>query len=379
MNGLLLIYTLIIFFNIYKVMINGFDDFLLESYITESVLYFSPRFRNQLKFMSLKDDQIAKEILDMETLDIKQDITLVDLDPDNHGYLTFIPMKNALKKINHQYPNVNNSDIQNNIDTSVTDFLWSVRDQDIGAGVFTTGRNYIKLGKFVNKLFNNKFNNSQIEKFTNLFKSEKQSNSEKIKIVSGEEITHWYDSSEYYEQRGTLGSSCMKNSPSHYFKIYKQNPNSVRLVILTLDDKLLGRALVWKLNSISHNIGAKYYMDRVYVIDDYQSNKFVNFAKENGWAYRRYPIRSTFSGLTYNGVDYIRDDIKMTVKIEPINYGNYPYMDTFQRYDEGRGILYNDNIKKLGGHILTSTQGSHQESIPRARALINRFTDFLNI
>lgn len=357
-------------------MINGFDDFLLESYLAESVLYFSPRLRNQLSFIASKNNQIAKEIIDMEKLDIKHDITLVDIDPYDYGYLTFIPMKNALRKIKDEYPNATNGDIQNNIDTSVTDYLWSVRDERKGAGVYSTGRNSIKLGKFVNKLFNNKFNSKQIEEFVNLLKSEKQSDLEEIKIVDGEEIGYWYDSSTYYENRGVLGGSCMKNSPSHYFKIYKENKDIVRLVILTLNGRLLGRALVWKLNSLSPSkIGAEYYMDRIYTIDDYQVNKFINFAKENGWAYKLYPQSAGFYGIVYKDVTY--DNVNMTVKVKPGNYGNYPYMDTFSRYYDKKGILYNDDKKKLGGHILKSTQGSYEPSITRTRALINRFSDFL--
>lgn len=167
----------------------------------------------------------------------------------------------------------------------------------------------------------------------------------------------------------------MKNSPSNYFKIYKENKDIVRLVILTINGGLLGRALVWKLNSLSPKIGAEYYMDRIYTIDDYQVNKFINFAKENGWSYKLHPQSAGFYGIVYKDVTY--DNVNMTVKVKPGNYGNYPYMDTFSRYDDKKGILYNDVNKKLGGHILKSTQGSYEPSITRTRALINRFSDFL--
>lgn len=374
--GFHILYFISSFFNIYGMMINDFDDFILESYLVESVLYFSPRLRNQLRFIATKDNKIAKEILDLEKSDTKHDITLVDLDPYDYGYLTFIPMKNALKKIKDYYPNASNADIQNNIDVSVTDYLWSVRDEEKGAGVYKTGRNSIKLGKFVNKLLYNKFNSKQIEEFINLLKSEKKSDAEEFKIVSGEEIGYWYDSSTYYENRGVLGGSCMKNAPKHYFKIYEQNPDSVRLLILTLNGRLLGRALVWKLKSISPSrIGAEYYMDRVYTIDDYQVNKFTKFAKENGWAYREYPQSTHYYDIVYKDFSYGK--VNMQVKVKPGNYVNYPYMDTFSRYDDKKGILYNDDKKRLGGHILRSTSGTYDESIPRVRAIINRFSDFI--
>lgn len=51
-------------------------------------------------------------------------------------------------------------------------------------------------------------------------------------------------------------------------------------------------------------------------------------------------------------------ETKMKVKIKPKNYLRYPYMDTFGRYDERSGTLYNDTNKSLGGHILRRTDGS---------------------
>ena len=46
------------------------------------------------------------------------------------------------------------------------------------------------------------------------------------------------------------------------------------------------------------------------------------------------------------------------------NYGRYPYMDTFRRYDPNEGILYNDNDEDEsyeGQYILNDTGGSYEE------------------
>lgn len=360
-------------------MINGFDNFILESYIMESVLYFSPRLRSQLKSIS-DENEIAKELLAKEKSDIKPDITLVDLNEDDFGYLTFTPMQNALKKLKEFYPNSNNTDIQNNINSNSVDYLWQNRYSKHVAPVYREGRNSLKVGKLVKKIFGDKYNSNDIEKFVNLIKSKKVEPKEKFELFEGDQIAYWYTSN-YYDDIGTLGSSCMKNMPKETFNIYVENPESVKLLTLTADGMLLGRALVWKLDSIKSinerklgRIGAEYFMDRVYYTDSQHSHKFIKYAKEKGWCYRyynsyRYPDIVRFKDRKYDGT-------KMKVKIKPKNYLRYPYMDTFARYDERSGTLYNDDNKSLGGHILRNTDGSYERSIHRARAVINRFADF---
>ena len=362
-------------------MINGFDDFILESYIMESMLYFSPRLRSQLKSIS-DENEIAKELLDKEKSDIKPDITLVDLDESDFGYLTFMPMKNALRKLKQYYPSATNSDIQNDVDTGVTDYLWVNRNIDGVAPIYSKGRNTIKAGKLVTKIFGNKYNPNEIEKFINLIRSSRVELREEMELVEGDYIPHWYESSNYYDNKGILGGSCMKNMPKETFNIYADNPQSVKLLVLTLDGKLLARALVWKLDSIKSKdekelgrIGVEYFMDRVYCTDDHHLYKLVKYAKEKGWCFRTHNSAGYWGAVQFKGKSYT--DTKMTVKIKPKNYVTYPYMDTFPRYDERTGTLYNDSKKKLGGHILRSTSGSYDQSIPRSRALINRFRDFV--
>lgn len=363
-------------------MINGFDNFILESYIMESVLYFSPRLRSQLKSIS-DENEIAKELLDKEKTDIKSDITLVDLDEEDFGYLTFIPMQNALKKLKEFYPNATDSDIQNDIDTSVTDFLWKNRYLSDVAPVYIKGRNSLKVGKLIGKIFGNKYDSNDIENFVNLIRSNRVELREKLELVESDQIAYWYDSSNYYDNKGSLGSSCMKNMSKETFNIYVENPESVKLLILTLYGKLLGRALVWKIDSIKSTnerklgrIGSEYFMDRVYYKDEYHKHKFIKYAKEKGWFYRYSNSYSDTDIVQLKDIRYY--DTKMTVKIEPKNYLQYPYMDTFARYDEHSGTLYNDTNKSLGGHILRKTDGSYERSIHRARAAINRFADFTN-
>jgi hypothetical protein len=47
---------------------------------------------------------------------------------------------------------------------------------------------------------------------------------------------------------GQLGSSCMARRK--YLSLYENNPDVCQMLILTEDDKLIGRAIVWKVKSI---------------------------------------------------------------------------------------------------------------------------------
>ena len=53
----------------------------------------------------------------------------------------------------------------------------------------------------------------------------------------------------------------------------------------------------------------------------------------------------------------------MTVKVKKKNYREFPYVDTFRRYDPSTGILYNDNEngeESIGNYILASTSGGYE-------------------
>ena len=68
---------------------NSFSvDFLLENIINESIIYYSPELRKVLN--RIKDIEISKDLIGVESTDIKPDITFVHLDKE--GYLSFSTM-----------------------------------------------------------------------------------------------------------------------------------------------------------------------------------------------------------------------------------------------------------------------------------------------
>lgn len=359
------------------------EELLLESVINESIIYYSPKMREQLTRVN---NDISKRLLELEGQDIPNvDTTFIDCDLE--GNVSFITMTNAMKMIKAKYPEATNADLDVRGDKQVADYIY-INDMNAKShgrsngdtGVYIKSRNTIKIGKLINKIFKGTLKASEVEDFVNDFKASAPSQLEKIEIVSGEEIRYWYDIVNYQSVRGTLGSSCMGNKDKSFFNIYAENPDTCNLLIMTVGGKLVARALVWKLYSVEYKDKSddrkpEYFLDRVYSIEDYQVEKMRKFAKDKGWA-----IRKENSGvynnshITWNGSNY---EVEMVVKVKKSNYNNtFPYMDTFRRYNHFDGTLHNDEKKRKGGHILQSTQGSYDKSISRTKMYINRFKDF---
>jgi hypothetical protein len=340
---------------------------LLEKAINESFLYYSPNVRKALS--RIKGNDIATELLGSEGTDVKPDMTFIDLGKE--GYFSFITMRNAKPLITAKYPN---TDWSINIDTKpmpdpetysndLHEFDMD-SDRSDASGVFKKSRNEVGLGRFVNKLFPGKYNSKQIEEFINSFKAILEKAGEYFELVEGEDIEFWYNSENYKEKSGTLGSSCMAQK-RNLFGIYTQNQDVCKMLILKEDDKIIGRALIWKLESIRSLgkpvEGVEYFMDRQYTIKESDVQKFRNYAKEQGWCYKSYNNHHSYSTVNIDGEDR---NVGMTIKVKDKDYNRYPYMDTFKRYDVNNGILHNDDEQDSdheGQYILEDTGGGYTE------------------
>ena len=348
------------------------DDLLLEKAINESFLYLSPKVRKVLgKVFTKNHSDIASEILSSEGSDVKPDITFVDLGKE--GYLSFITMRNAKPLITNIYPStywaleIDNKAMPDPQLYSNDLYEFDINKDKDSTGVFIKSRNEVGLGRFVNKLFPGKYNSKEVEDFVNNFKAALLKTTESFEIVEGEEIAKWYWYENYKEDSGTLGSSCMAKK-RNIFDIYIQNQDVCKLLILVEDDKLIGRALVWKLNTIKSgktNVelseSGMFFMDRQYTIKESDVQKFRNYAKEKGWSYKSYNNHHSYGTINVNGED---KNLTFTVKVADKDYNRYPYMDTFKRYDVSNGILHNDDEQDEeyeGQYILEDTGGGYTE------------------
>ena len=309
-----------------------YDEILLESLLNESILHFSNNFKDKLKY--LKGDYnstIARDLLELEGQDLQSNITYIDIlqGEGEEGMISFLPINKLFKSSEDAYTNER--------------------------------RSKIRIGKFIKKVLSS-YSEKQIEEFVNVFKS--LSNTNDIKLVSGDEIKKWYKRESHWGYNySELSNSCMVDKD--YFDLYTMNPDVCQLLILTCNNKLLARALVWKVETTK---GFEYYMDRVYSLKDYQRDIMIGYAKKRKWAYKKWP---NDTDVHY---DNKRLNIEMSVKVKKIKYRNYPYMDTFIVYDYMTGLLWNTH-RRPRGYILHSIYGEH--SVIK-RNPIRKFSDYIS-
>jgi translation elongation factor EF-1beta len=216
------------------------------------------------------------------------------------------------------------------------------------------GEHNVKI-KFTNKFYGKKFsqiNDSDIETFVNevmaKIKMSMSPEDAKIKEVNGNDIAFWYKSINLATKIGQLGSSCMVDAPDEYFNIYTKNKNIVSLLILTNnDDKLVGRALLWKLSD------GNYFMDRVYCLTQYDEKIFTQYAIDNNYMYR--------NNGNNNIVKYYKDGqeidkVDLVVYLTYSEFDYYPYLDTLQYLYLRKDRLTN-NYDYDYDYELTDTEG----------------------
>ena len=273
----------------------SFNESIILDSINESIIYLSPVLKDHLLSM---DNNIADKLLDMEYKDANIDYSFIDIDDVEKGLVSFIKQTNVDKA-------------RSDSEIDLSSELWGGKS-----------RNSIKIGKLVRRLFP-VIKDTEIEKFVNIFKSKSNTGAD-IKLVSGDEIRHWYDAKNNLYQRGSLGSSCMNNGENknkNIFDIYVNNPDVCKLLIMTINGKLIARALVWKLNTIKGetnrdeilNEKPVYFMDRVYSINDYDEIKLKKYADSKGWVYRSDYSYDRYYIAYYKSKKYYVD---LTVKVK---------------------------------------------------------------
>ena len=337
------------------------EDKIFES-LNESRVFYTPKFRTMLS--RVKDSPISKDLIELENTEIKPDITFIDLDKD--GYISFNTMVNTLRSVNAVNPNIKD------VDFSLANAIWDLdkNNNDIDKRyAYGKSRNLIKIGRFITRALPGKYKDKEIEEFVNKFKATIENTSEKFQVVEGEDIEKWYGH-ELFSNGGTLYSSCMRNKTG-IFGIYTKNPEVCRMLILTEDGKLKGRAIIWKVKSYSTANRSiikpefVYFLDRQYTIADSLVEKFRNYADSQGWAYKLNNDHHSYQGVKFKSEVYNMDMEVQLKKVDDLqyDYDTYPYMDTFRRYNPLSGVLCNDDEKEdhNGHYILESTTGGFEE------------------
>ena len=214
--------------------------------------------------------------------------------------------------------------------------------EDLTKLVWSKNRQEVRVGRAVRALLTSsgqtEILDKDIESFVNSFRAVIDIMNDvfsHFEIIRGEKIGWWYDNKNYKEIKGTLGNSCMAGGPKRWFDVYCSNPDTIGLLILKSEadeNKLMGRALLWKLDDGSM------FLDRIYTAKDSDVTLFREYAKSKGWYTRSdngYSAQNSASG----------GKVDLTAHIKPGKYKGYAYMDTFTCWDPKTGKISANEFK----------------------------------
>jgi hypothetical protein len=229
-----------------------------------------------------------------------------------------------------------------------------IKSIDIDGDYWKSSRRYnAKPGSFISKIFKD-IPAKEVEKFSNLYKSEVNKPAFTFKVVKGEEIREYYSWKKYCDNgRGTLGASCMKHDGcQRSMDVYAENPEASMLIMLNSDEMLMGRALLWDFDS--HKI-----MDRIYTISDEELQfYFKKWATKNGYFYKS--EQNWYNTLYFEQFGGKKIELYLDLKINT-DFRHLPYMDTFKFIDTNTGVLYNYIPKGTSVRTLCATDGSRYD------------------
>jgi hypothetical protein len=404
--------------------INFNNNLLLESLIMESQIHFSEKFVDILKQIS--KNKIAKEVLKIHKDKLDKNFTQNYIDAGSQKdeatftadrkakeffgkegdikykvvstdrYLTHASVNNYLyKELGYEKPDsdpwspmvgtvgIIKAEAKSNRSDKV--YAWFetedgrrtvinksalVNYDDKYNQIWSLYRSNIKVGRLMRSILNAaevSFTDKEMEEFVNSYKSSYDIMSNaflKFDLVKGNDIAYWYDSDNYESEDSTLGSSCMANVDSSFFKLYTKNKNCSLLILYSdnkgkitdgkyTSSKIKGRALVWQTK------GGDVFMDRVYTNNDSDVELFKKYAYDKGWWCKTHQNSSrSFSatnGKSSKAAEYI-------VELEKSEFTHYPYVDTLSLINFSKNIISNsfDSIGKVNGE-LNDTDGWYEE------------------
>jgi len=334
-------------------MVNKYNDFILEKRIYSLIL------ENNLKATADFKDKLFH---------IKNRSKIADILYKAFNSEEFIP-----SDLPQNWIDVTDKDDTITFISDIKADKWIDENEDDDSEPFgIKGRSDVKIGRFVRAFFTNpkitseipsydgnKFTDKDYEGFVNLYKASDTKSSNRFEIVSGDDIVTYYfeDNYTYGEEKGQLGSSCMRYEHCQdYFGIYVKNSSCRLLVYLDESDKVLGRALVWKLSKSPSP--SKYFMDRIYTAFDSDIIKFQNYADSNGWMRKYKNSSDDVEGVlfSYKGEVVVG---KIEITLDKTKFDEYPFMDTISYVDVKSKIASNVNGK--GVMLCSDTDGGSFE------------------
>lgn len=233
------------------------------------------------------------------------------------------------------------------------------------------GRQEMKIGKLARKLLRQSYIDSltdaDFEKFTNCVKSyisligddDGDGKKLELRLIEGDDIYDAYDADNYSTILGkdsNLWGSCMRHEECRdWLSIYADNKKVCQLLIAEdTEKKILGRAIIWKLDD------GRVAMDTIYSPDSIRET-FFNYAIKEGWYYKSSQSCHHHNFDRYNGEHNQDSNFKRAmVTLTHHDYDLYPYMDSLY-YLSSDGRLSNELFTGDKFYILRDTGGGYEQ------------------
>ena len=232
------------------------------------------------------------------------------------------------------------------------------------------GRQEMKIGKLARKILKQSYIDSitdaDFEKFTNCVKSyisligDEDGSGKKLelRLIDGDDIYDAYDADNYSTILGkdsNLWGSCMRHEECRdWLSIYADNKKVCQLLIAEdTEKKILGRAIIWKLDD------GRVAMDTIYSPDSIRET-FFNYAIKEGWYYKSSQSCHHHNFDRYDG-EHNQDSNfnRAIVTLTHHQYDVYPYMDSLY-YLSTDGRLSNEMFTGDKFYILRDTGGGYE-------------------
>lgn len=238
-------------------------------------------------------------------------------------------------------------------------------NRTLAFGPETVKRAEVGVGRLVRAILKKadiQFKDSEVEDFVYKYRAEVAKLGDvfsRFQILKGEDIRTYYHKDKYENDKGTLGSSCMRyNRCQEYLDIYVENPEQCSLVVLMSDEKddaICGRAILWT------DVEGRRIMDRIYTNRTQDEQLFKDFAKKEGFYHKRNQNMSEDEPFISPETGE-EETIKTKIELSVNRYDRFPYMDSFKYFYEGNPSYLANSTRFRYDFELTDTDGGHSES-----------------
>ena len=342
-----------------------FNDFLLDMLledkkkkghgVTELPFVISPGLKSLLSSLN---HPIATKLLQADEEREDKKVTFVDLDKMDNSKFTLVNSNKAFDNIVDMYGD-KVSDLNKLSASQELDKL-SVTNLIMTNDYWIKNRATVKIGSFVGKVFPGEYKQSgnpgaDVESFVQAviakrteIKDRKEGKG-RFKLVNGQDIVKYYNESIFditdeldNKIAGEHLTSCMsEDSCASYVDFYAQNEDVSMLILFSdidgREDKIVGRAIVWKLGMPT----GRTFMDRIYYRYEADMAMFKQHAERKGWLYKNAQDMNEFTKIVdpKDNTTKVRD-LTTTATFKKTRY--YPYMDTMKWFNIEKDYLTND-------------------------------------